>query len=476
MEGVLDMVSAGEVSLPVVAGEQLPVDLLGRQELVDRIMELLNILSSTRGSCTFALNGKWGSGKTFLLNMLERQLREYQAGEKYTVFHYNCWEYDYYEEPLIAIVAAMLDGLDEETQLIPEVSRDAFKRGIDTVKPMFEKIMASFAKNKLGIDIADILSLANEMQNGAKEADKKINEKYDYDQYYGFKKAIRTAKEGFQQLTGDKTAVVVVDELDRCLPGYAIKVLERLHHLFYGMENMVVILAVDKSQMGHSVEQIFGKGTDASAYLKKFINFELTLNTGKVEGEKFREKYADYLDLFDETLIESDIIFDEFVSTLFDGIDARTQERLIERITTVHRMLFPNQKKDYSFMFFELMLIVFNHVHPLLDNIFAIEKSYGYNIRVTLAEMGCPKFTSYMNNIWKCVSAREDDMFDYVRGGKSFYLSGKLEISEMLLFYLASICNSGPSVNVNLESEDGHRCYTNWLEIKKVYKLFQVIK
>ena len=74
-------------------------------------MELLTTLSNTKGSCTFALNGRWGAGKTFVLKMVERQLRDYQAGEKFAVFHYNCWEYDYYDELLFAIVSSMLDSI-----------------------------------------------------------------------------------------------------------------------------------------------------------------------------------------------------------------------------------------------------------------------------------------------------------------------------------------------------------------------------
>ena len=102
---------------PTALENPFPVDLLNRQAIVDQMIHLLDILSDSRSSCTFALNGKWGSGKTFVLNMLEQQLREYQDGEKYIVFHYNCWQYDYYEEPLVAIIAAMLDSLNDQTNL-----------------------------------------------------------------------------------------------------------------------------------------------------------------------------------------------------------------------------------------------------------------------------------------------------------------------------------------------------------------------
>lgn len=91
--------------------DDTPIDILNRQEIVARLMELLTTLSNTKGSCTFALNGRWGAGKTFVLKMVERQLRDYQAGEKFAVFHYNCWEYDYYDELLIAIVSSMLDSI-----------------------------------------------------------------------------------------------------------------------------------------------------------------------------------------------------------------------------------------------------------------------------------------------------------------------------------------------------------------------------
>lgn len=75
--------------LPLDKGHYIS-DLLNRQALVDQIIHLLDILSDTRGSCTLVLNGKRDSGKTFVLNMLEQQLREYQDGEKYIVFHNNC--------------------------------------------------------------------------------------------------------------------------------------------------------------------------------------------------------------------------------------------------------------------------------------------------------------------------------------------------------------------------------------------------
>ena len=93
MSTVIDVIPNGGYPLAVVADEELPLDLLNRQGIIEQLMQLLNIISDKRSSCTFALNGTWGTGKTFVLNRLMKQLLDYQDGEKFYVFHYNCWQY-----------------------------------------------------------------------------------------------------------------------------------------------------------------------------------------------------------------------------------------------------------------------------------------------------------------------------------------------------------------------------------------------
>lgn len=100
-----------------------------------------------------------------------------------------------------------------------------------------------------------------------------------YDQYFGFREAIETVRNGIKEIANDQTVVIIVDELDRCLPTYAIKVLERIHHIFNGLENVVVIIAMEKKQIENSLHQIYGEGMDVDQYLKKFIPFSVKLIT-----------------------------------------------------------------------------------------------------------------------------------------------------------------------------------------------------
>ena len=422
---------------PAVSEKPMPIDLLNRQTIVDQMIHLLDILSASRSSCTFALNGKWGSGKTFVLNMLERQLREYQDGEKYIVFHYNCWQYDYYEEPLVAIIAAMLDSLNDQTNLFSPDTHESFRRKIAAAKPILKTIAASFAKNKLGVDPTDIFTLAGEAVSAAEQAKGKIEDEHAYDQYYAFKEVIQSAKAELEKLAATQMVVIVVDELDRCLPSYAIKVLERLHHLFYGLENVSVLLAVDKLQLDTTVKQIFGENTNVTTYLKKFINFELTLNVGKIEGS-FTERYVDYIALFDETLLETNFSIDKFFAALFSDIEIREQERLMDRIKTVHQMLFPQEKKDYSFMCFELLWLVFAEFYGIRKNVPIYFDGRAFQVRGT-----APHFTKYMQIEWNNFEMRhQQPFFDEERNVYSF--PAPIDIPQLLLWYLWQMYPDSP--------------------------------
>lgn len=334
-----------------------PIDILNRKEFVDQVFILLETLSEANSSCTLALNGRWGSGKSFVLTMLEHQLREYQDGEKYLVFHYNCWQYDYYEEPLLAIVTAMYNDIDEQIHVFSPERREKWTKGLAAAQPVLQKMIASVVKNKIGVDFNLISELLSKIKDAQGDFLQELKEQHEYDLFYGFKKALEEVKQQLQKLADDYTIVVIVDELDRCLPDYSVKVLERLHHLFSGIERTTVILAIDRIQLNHTIESIFGISCDKEAYLKKFINLEISLDIGTVNSN-FSDKYRDFIALFDETMLHTRIPLDDYFSALFEYLPIRAQERLMEKIIIIHKLLFKNEKKiillcvsNYSWLF-----------------------------------------------------------------------------------------------------------------------------
>ncbi len=70
-----------------------------------------------------------------------------------------------------------------------------------------------------------------------------------------------------------KPLVVILDELDRCKPTFAVDAVEKIKHLF-SVQNVVFVLVMNKTQLEQSVKIIYGQELDAHTYLQKFINLE----------------------------------------------------------------------------------------------------------------------------------------------------------------------------------------------------------
>ena len=333
------------------------LDILNRDEFVEQLVRLIENISDNKTSTCFAINGAWGSGKSFVLDMFEEKLSVIQSeetfNEKYFIVHYNCWKYDYYEEPLIAIVSSILAEIERKTKIIPDSEQKS--KVIGMLKSTSDALLTVgnvMVKAKTGIDFKKGLET---LLKGRKDGNEEYRKKYGYDKYFQLNKVIDTLSESLQKIAEEYTVVIIVDELDRCVPEYAIKVLERLHHLTEEKSNIVTVVAVDKEKLKESINHIFGFKY-AEEYLKKFINFDITLNNGEV-SEKITEKYAEYLNLFDGEIIPFDEPIEEYVQIIFRDIDPRTQEQLMRRAMLIHKLLYTD-KKDYSFMCVELLATV----------------------------------------------------------------------------------------------------------------------
>ncbi len=333
------------------------IDVFNRGEFIDKLIKLIESIAENRTTTSFAINGAWGSGKTFVLDMFEERLSQYQLEEtkldKYFIVHYNCWKYDYYEEPLVAIVAAMIDIINEKTKLWNDEKKKAKVLGVlKSVGAALLSMANSNVKDKTGVDLKAAFEV---VKKGTKSGKEKYDKSNEYDIYFSFKQALGKLQKLIAELSQDQTILFVVDELDRCLPEYAIKVLERLHHLTEDVKNVITIISIDKNQLNSSINQIFGPNK-AEQYLKKFIKFEIVLSKGVV-SEKFVEKYSDYISLFDAKLVEYDESIEEFAQIVFNNIDAREQEQLIHKAQIAHTLLF-DERKDYSFLCIELLIVV----------------------------------------------------------------------------------------------------------------------
>lgn len=345
------------------------LDILNRDEFVDELVRILESISDNKSSISFAIDGDWGCGKSFVLDMLEEKLSSIQleesSNDKYFVLRYNSWKFDYYEEPLIAVVATLISAIEQKTKLFPEGEKK--QRMLGMLKVVGASLLSfgnAAIKEKTGVDLQNVYeTLATGNSLGIEAYEKK----HDYDIYFGFNKVLSELVKVMQDIASDYTIVILVDELDRCIPEYAVKVLERLHHLTEGNSNIITITATDKKQLESSIKQIFGFD-NPKKYLKKFLAFEVKLDYGNTSN-KIIDKYSSYIDMFDKDIFTFDNSVEECLQAIFQEIDIRTQEQIVQKALMAHKLLY-TEKKDYSFMCMELLLAVMMNVYEYESNFF----------------------------------------------------------------------------------------------------------
>ena len=341
------------------------LDILDRIPFVERTMNLLRGLRDNRQSMAFSINGKWGCGKTFVLNLLAERIKEEnktnKAKKKQFIFiRYDCWKYDYYSEPVVALVSAMQDAIQGNTKEgnIDYVGRDLE----DTAKKLGTWLLergGKFLDAQFGIDICQ--KLIDTFINNPEECRK------GFDSNYSLTKALEELRTIMKSITQNETLIVVVDELDRCLPEYMIRVLERLHHLFEGIDNIILIIATDRTQLEHTIRHVYGEKTDAFAYLQKIIQFEVSLGLGMMGDEMvLRKKFENYLMCFDEDRFPSEIPFNDFFYEIFKGIEIRRRIQWIDKIALFHRLSFGDRKVGYDILYYELFWTVFTKIYGII--------------------------------------------------------------------------------------------------------------
>lgn len=342
-------------------------DLLNRNGDIEILSNIINVMTKNGGASCFAVDGSWGCGKSWVLDRLERRLQGIGDDEKidlakakgnYFVFHYNAWENDYYDEPLIAVLTTMIEKLNELYKcehFIKNIGKELIKS--------ISKTLNYWVKKVSGVDIR---RTAESIKNNAK-----ISDEFNNKNLIG--KAIKAVREHLTKLAESQMTIsteskakfpliFIVDELDRCLPEYAIKVLERLHHVFYGIPNSVMLLSIDKKQLNHTVQNIFGDSVNKEAYLAKFIDFTVNLNEGSIDEKLFWQEFDDYKKCFCPLYIDSLYDYDKlWTENLFLGIPMRERLQIVRKAKFIHSMM-TDKKFQISVMYFEIYSVILNQI------------------------------------------------------------------------------------------------------------------
>lgn len=255
--------------------ERALVDQIGRQEIVDKIGMLVDRLEVDKQFC-LALNGGWGCGKSFVMQMLQNKFAEHS---EYVVINYDAWKNNFYSDPLIAMLSCILDGIKEYVNkswgVLGQVKEGLKKSFSEWSKDILSKMKESNRKLALFAHVVETI------KNVANSSGNLVKNDFRVKDYTTYQSLLEKVKEQLNSITKEKIEekqiklIIMVDEVDRCLPNEQLIVLERLHHLFE-VNNCAVIVALNQESVAKSVNALYG--IDGDEYLRKFFDYSFTLD------------------------------------------------------------------------------------------------------------------------------------------------------------------------------------------------------
>ena len=205
-----------------------------------------NILLADKENEVFSLTAPFGFGKTFFCEGLKAYLKA--QGAKCIL--YNAWKSDFFDNPLIPIISEIGEIFKEEPNLVEKLKNS----GKILLKALSFNLPVIGINPSASLESTDIFS-----------------------EYQTYLSAINDVKYALHSIVyeGTKPLIIIIDELDRCRPDYAVRTLEMIKH-FFDIDGVKFVISIDEDQIKRSVKQLYGTD-NFDGYIRKFVNYRFSL-------------------------------------------------------------------------------------------------------------------------------------------------------------------------------------------------------
>jgi len=242
-------------------------DKFGLEPFADKLTTYLQVESQfVDESFVLSLNSEFGSGKSTFLEMWANKLKS--ADNTFKVVYINAWESDFQGDPLLAIVSYLLDLLQPSKDIEPikETAGKLCKFGVSVANDLVQKFTGvdiikagQYAESEDGIAKPEIGHACFELYQERRKLFDKL------------RSLLRDLALNTEQLI-----LIIIDELDRCRPDYAIEFLETIKH-FFDIRGLIFVIGVDKNQLASSAKALFGQQLVFDEYYRKFAHRDVNL-------------------------------------------------------------------------------------------------------------------------------------------------------------------------------------------------------
>lgn len=250
--------------------------------------------------------GDWGSGKSTVLEIIGSDLAvdgrqedgdDSEAASKVVLVPTRPWEYDPKVDPKATLIDEVLSGV--------RVAAEERKSGLGQIADKFEALAARIKWSKAITMVADsALTLS-------------LPKVSDIADVFGPKEGpedptLRGFREEFGALMGElpeiERVVVLVDDLDRCLPETVVAALEAMK-LFLSVQKMAFVIAADRRLVTLAIAKSYGSSAQglefARQYLEKMVQIPVTVPVlGLADTEAYLAMMLAQRELDEETFRE----------------------------------------------------------------------------------------------------------------------------------------------------------------------------
>ncbi|KIC38289.1 KAP family P-loop NTPase fold protein [Leisingera sp. ANG-M7] len=276
-------------------------DQLNRKETGDKLSGLVERIDDP---LVIALDGAWGSGKSFFLKCWVGEHLKRPGNTTQTVY-FDAFQHDFLDDPLIALTGAIAERFrdpEAEKQETDQAKASARRSKLKKSAWAVSKAAGRIGLSAVTFGATEILSgMGDEIAKAASDEAKAFLSSDagddEAEKFWNAHDARIAAMEAFRlaltELTEPDDAgepqrklVIVIDELDRCRPDYALSLLEIIKH-FFSVDGVHFVLGVNLTELQNSVRARYGSGVDAAKYLQKFISI-----TAPLRGSKPRNRHS----------------------------------------------------------------------------------------------------------------------------------------------------------------------------------------
>ena len=254
--------------------QDLPVDIFDRDKIAEQMCDVLCACQSENISPAI-LDGPWGCGKTIQAKRLIDILNSGKYKTSHKCIYWNAALSDFSASPLPHFVARLYECVEANRQ--KEFQAQAQILCAAWAFAITKAIVKGAISKTINVDISEIIADAKNAENSISGNDNLAETRAVALEAKSDLKRIEAARKIIDYVRDGKELVIIIDELDRCRPNYALEMLESIKYLF-GHTHCKFIIVMNSKLIISSISNMYGLDeSDSKNYLDKYVKVHLIL-------------------------------------------------------------------------------------------------------------------------------------------------------------------------------------------------------